>query len=74
MAVVDHPPGCGGYGCGDCHLHLVDMKGMATRTAEVVGRTVNDGRGVGGGEGGCGSQVMSLCVADLRGFEPPSCW
>ena len=68
MAVVDRPPGYEHYG-GD-HRYLVDARGVTTRKVGVADRTES----VGGGEGGCGLQVVGPRVAGLRGFEAPSCW
>lgn len=71
MAMVDRPLGCEDYD-GD-HRHLVDMRGMTTRRVGVAGRAEDESGGMGGGEGGCGLQAVSLGVASLREFEAPSC-
>ena len=69
MTAADRPPGCEDYGSG-----LVGTRGAATRGVGAAGRTEDECRGVGGGEGGCGSQIGSLRVAGLCGFEAPPCW
>jgi len=68
--VVGHPPGDQD---DEGHLcRLVNVRRVATRMVGAGGRALDED--VGGGEGGCGSQMANLVLAVLCGLKGFLCW